>query len=159
MKMCTFIACLLILAVEVQAGRQMEIVPGKALGDVKIGEASDALKKIGFVFDESRMSQNSYMKRGNLLVRLANDKVAQIWLEERHLGSLRFKGKRLPAKDDIASFKEFFQGCEEFLGSGGTLLYCEHRGIELSFPGSMGPVGFSVVLPSDVEKIVRKPFR
>jgi hypothetical protein len=138
-------------------GKVIDFFPGKSLGLVEIGGTLSSLKKLGFEFDDSRASNDpsiSYMKKDNFLARLINDKVVQIWHNAHDLTMLRFNGKKLPADSSPASFKKFFQGCEELQGSGGKLLYCEHRGIELDFPRAKGPVGFSVILPSEVEKII-----
>ncbi len=131
------------------ARNTIPVIPGKILGDVMIGDTSEILRKKNFVVDDSRVSQdNTYYKRTDFLVRLVKDRVVQIWYEG-DLKKLRVVGKSLPAKKDIPHFTKFFKNCDPIVkGSGGEILYCENKGVEIVF--SIDPVhglGFSVTSP------------
>ncbi|KYG69232.1 hypothetical protein AZI87_08480 [Bdellovibrio bacteriovorus] len=158
MKMISRALALITLAFSANGKNLLTIIPGKRLSEVSIGDSASKLKKKGFITDDSRQSPSTttYMKKKDLLVRLQNDKAVQIWFEGKNLGELSLNGKALPASDNINSFKNFFKGCEEYQGSGGQLLYCEKRGIEITSSGMNGSgVKISVIAPTEVEKIVK----
>lgn len=161
MKVLLSIFFLTILFLNAEGSEPMKIQSGKSLGEVSIGDTSEHLKKLNFAPDNSRDSMatsTTYMKKANVLVRLVGGKAVQIWINYKDLKALRFNGKKLPNHNDPESFKKFFQGCKEVQGSGGKSLYCENDGIELTFPGADGPVGFSVISPSEVKKMVGSQF-
>ncbi len=158
MKFYVYLVFLFNLITNVSGGEITRARSGKSLGDVSIGETFASLAKKGYLADNSRTllpNSVSFMKKDDTFVRLKNDEVVQIWFD--NLDMIRFRGKKLPKSNTPQAFKKFFKGCEEFQGSGGKLIYCESRGIELAFPGASGEVGFSVILPSEVQAIVGKP--
>ncbi len=127
----------------------LQVVPGKSLGDVQIGDSSEILKKKNFVADNSRVTpETTYFMRKDFLVRLVKDRVVQIWYEG-DLKKLRVGDKSLPEKTDASSFRKFFKSCDPIVkGSGGEILYCENKGVEIVY--SIDPVhglGFSVLSP------------
>ncbi len=149
---------LLSFHLEAKLMKPIQIDPGKSLGEVSVGQTSSSLLKAGFVADKVRIEipgSLSYLTKDQLLVRLEDDRVVQIWFVGKDLSTLRYEGKSLPKATEPKAFAEFFKTCEPVVqGSGGKLLYCADRGVELSFPGPTGPVGFSVILPAEVEKII-----
>jgi len=126
----------------------INIVPGKSFGDVNIGEKRINLNKRGFVRDQARRSE-SYLRKGNFLLRMENDSVVQIWLDGDSFENLRFEGKKFPSVLDLKTLKTYFKDCgPEIKSSGGTIVYCENKGVELTFSYfSPNPFGFSVINP------------
>lgn len=155
------LAILIVLSFSVRTlgAKVIQAVPGKSVGSVEIEQNTAELSKLGFKLDSTRSSMDAsthYFKKGNILARVKNSKVVQLWYDGRHLIDLRVDGKKLPTDGKVESFKKVFGDCEEVSGSGGVLLYCRNRGIEFSFPGAEGPVGFSVIQPSEVANLIAR---
>lgn len=116
-----------------------EIVPGKSIGPVFLGQTRAELKATGFYPDPDRTSQNDidnpkYLSNENVIVLLDAEMVVQIWIKKEKLNLVRFKGKMLPKKIQPTQIKSFFKNCtKEIKGSGGFLIYCQNNGIELAF--------------------------
>ena len=135
-----------------------ELVPGRSLGNVNIGDTRSKLLQDGFKSDNIRDS-NHFLKHDNLLVRLEQDQAVQIWFEGNNLTVLSLRGKKLPKKKSAKSLKKFFRNCEpEVKGSGGFLIYCEDRGIELVFSFSGDFQGLSIITQSVAESVTGQPF-
>lgn len=71
-----------------------EIVPGKSLGDVNIGESRGSLTSRGFVEGKEYLESEKYMVRDFVHVLLEGEVVSQIWLTEYYTDKLRFNGKK-----------------------------------------------------------------
>lgn len=140
------------------APETFEIIAGKSLGDVLIGETSESLKQKNFTENTGYALSESYLKRDGLNARLFGGKVAQAWVDTEHLKKLRYLGKPLPSAGSSKTFRQFFSGCENSIkGSGGIMIYCENRGLRLEFSfdeKSFG--GLSVVDLADYESVVGK---
>jgi hypothetical protein len=130
----------LFLMTSAHAERTMNIIPGKSIGDLNIGATSVELAPLGYTLDKWRSSIDpsvTYYKKGSTLVRLKNDRVVQVWPEYSSYKRLLINGKRLPKKLGLKDLKKSLQNCEQHKGSG-------------------GPVGISVIQPSEVAGIVGK---
>lgn len=136
----------------------LELVPGKSLGDVSIGESDVSLKSKGFELDRSYAEPN-YMRRGSILVRLENQKSIQIYFGDTDVlkadyERLRFEGKSLPKNLSFEKMKTFFKDCDVVMQIGATLLYCEQRKIRLGYGGlENSRPGVSIVLPNDYDLV------
>ena len=132
----------------------MVLVPGKSLGDISIGETRGSLVKKGFVLDEIR-DTSKYLKKENILVVLEDNRAVQIWFESMNLSSLSLRGQKFPNINSPEVLRNFFKDCEpEYKGSGGILIYCENRGVELAYSFSKALQGLSVVTPAVANLVV-----
>lgn len=122
---------------------KIPFVPGKSLDDISIGETTDSLRRKNFVTDNSR--EGNYLKRDDFLVRLNDDRVVQIWYSG-DLQNLRLGKRQLPSGKDLQTYAKFFNSCEQIIqGSGGQVLYCENRGVEITTSKIDDEIGFSVI--------------
>ena len=125
----------------------MSVIPGSGLGTVSIGETRSDLIAQGFVFDQVR-DHDHYLRKSLILVRLENNQAVQIWYDG-NIRNLRLRGKKFPAKTDSKTLASFFRGCEPGVrGSGGVLIYCENRGIELNYSFPKRFDGISILVPN-----------
>lgn len=133
----------------------VEVVPGLSLGPVKIGATKAELLELGFTEDAIREA-GLYYRKGDVLVRLKGEMVVQIWHETENMSKLRFKGKKFPRKASLEALKKFFSGCEKDIeGSGGLIVYCENRGIEITTSYPRGEVsGFSITTPQNAAEMI-----
>lgn len=138
-----------------QIPETFELVPGKSLGDVSLGEERASLLRKGFVPDQD-YAEGLYVIRDGMHVSLYGDKADLIWLERNLWKKIYFKGKSLGSLNSLIDAKKIFSSCEDPVqGSGGQMVYCENRGlrIDTSFPKN-SVSGFSVVLPSNYDSVV-----
>ncbi len=131
----------------------MTVVPGKSLGGVSIGDSKADVIEKGFASDQDR-DPEQYFAKGLFLVRIEGHRVNQIWFNG-NAQNLYLREKKFPKSKDLKVLRSFFKNCEsEILGSGGKLVYCENRGVELvfSFEGKLQVL--SIVTPAVVESVV-----
>lgn len=130
----------------------LKIIPGKSLGAVSLGENREKLIDEGFGPDGATDPQE-YLQMSGVLVRLKNDKVAQIYADSKALKRIRFKGKKLPKDTTAKALKKFFQNCgKQIKTSAGILMYCEHHGIELTYHSMKGKLeGLAIVSAKPVK--------
>lgn len=131
----------------------LSIVPGKSLGEVRIGQSKVELIQQNFKLEENR-DPKVYFKKNNLLVRLEDEKVVQIWFEGQNLSELFFKDKSMPRKSDPQTLKKIFNCEPKIEGTGGYLFFCENHGLELDYSPKHELVGFSVIAPKVADSIV-----
>lgn len=132
----------------------IEILPGLSLGPVKIGDTAEELRARGFVDDPVR-EKGMFLQKDELLVRLDNGAAVQIWFDSNDFSKVRYGGRKLSGKPTLAKLKKFFSGCEpEVRGSGGLLVFCENRGIQLTTSYLRGLDGFSVTTPQNAAKVL-----
>jgi len=79
----------------IKPGSIMNLVPGKSLGQVSMGERLAELLKKGFLPDTSR-SPDIYLKKDLLLVRLQGERVVQIWFMGNTFTMLRLHQRKFP---------------------------------------------------------------
>jgi hypothetical protein len=110
-----------------------EVIPGKSLGDVKLGESFDDVMAKGFA-KSNNGSPGEFLRRGPLFVRFSKGKVAEISIDGDKIARATLRGKPLPANGDPATMRKFLTACEpDVTGSGGILIDCENRGVELVY--------------------------
>jgi hypothetical protein len=138
----TILALLVLSPLPIFANSILELVPGKSLGEVSIGETSASLRAKGFTADTSRVSEDyTYLVKPPLLVLLKDDKVAQICIPEvkKHFSVLRYKGKKFPKAKNLKSISKFLGGCADTqTGTGGLKKFCADGHVELTtnFPSN-----------------------
>ena len=133
--------------------KKNEITPGKSLGSTCIGQTLAEIKSAGFLPDESR-DPMIHFKKNNVLVLLEKNTVSQIWFEALDLTALTLRGLVLPKKNDVKTLRKFFKNCGTAIsGSGGVLIYCEKRGIELAYSHTNEFQGLSVLTPTMADKV------
>jgi hypothetical protein len=125
-----------VVAVAKSEKKFLELVPGKSLGEVSIGEAKADLLRKGFAVDDSRWSEEyTYLLKQPVLVLLKGDKVAEICLMDvpKHLSRLRYKGKDFPRTAKLDTVSGFIGDCAEpVVGSGGIIRRCARGQVELA---------------------------
>lgn len=116
-----------------KSGGSIKMVPGKSLGSVNLGDDRQKLIDHGFAPDGA-MDPISYLQKNGILAHLDDDKVVQIYVDQKSFGKLVIRGKKLPKDTKAKSLTKFFKSCgKPKKGSGGTVIYCENHGIELSY--------------------------
>ncbi len=129
-------ALLMMSSLPASAGLKLELIAGKSLGEVSLGETKTALLAKGFTVDSDRMSEDyTYLVKKPLLVLLKEEKAARICVLEvrKHLSALRFKGKKFPKSAKLEAISKFLGGCGQTQrGSGGLIRSCVDGGVELT---------------------------
>jgi len=148
------VAVLTIPAIARDRGTNFIVVPGKSLGVVHIGDTMNQLVSNGFQPDKDR-DPLQFCRKGPILARLESDRVVQLWFDGDY-AHLLFKKKRFPSKKDPETLRKYFRDCEAtVVGSGGTLIYCENRGVELAYRNNAEFIGLSIVTPDVVKKVIQ----
>lgn len=137
-----FILLVMVVAVAMAKKVSLDLVPGKSLGEVTLGDSRTDLLAKGFTADPDRASlEFTYLLKQPLLVLLKDDKVFEICLLDfpKHLKVLRYRGKDFPRSAQLETVSDFIGACEEqVVGSGGVIRRCGKGGVELAtrYPSS-----------------------
>jgi hypothetical protein len=133
----------------------IKIVSGRSLGVVSLGQSRQELIDLGFGPDGA-MDPISYLENDGLLVRMEDNKVAQVYVDRSSFERLRFHGKKFPKNTTAKSLRKFFKGCGKIKKRPvGLLIYCEHAGIELTYskdPSTQGQLEGLAVVPGHTHK-------
>ena len=154
----TLVMSLLILSHQAQAADILSIIPGKSLGSIEIDEKRADLLNEGFG-PSGAHDPEMYLRKGDIVVKLDNAKVSEIFFDSSSYKNLRLRGKKFPKDTRAKDMRRFFKKCGPSVkSSGGTLIYCENRGIELSYSSAPSSkkrlVGLAIVTPALVESVL-----
>jgi hypothetical protein len=98
-----------------------EIIPGKAIGAVKLGVSRDALPRTAELTDESGKFEGVRFSLGS------DGHVSDIWIEDIRVfpNTLLLGGRPVPVKAPLDEVKNFFGECVEVAGiKGGKFFNC-----------------------------------
>lgn len=149
----------LILSRQAQAAEILSIIPGKSLGAIAIGDKREELLNKGFG-PSGAHDPEMYLRKDDIVVKLDHAQISEIFFDSPSYKNLRLRGKKFPKDTRAKAMRKFFKKCEPTVkSSGGTLIYCENRGIELSYsfePSSKKRlIGLAIVTPAIVESTLK----
>jgi hypothetical protein len=150
-----------ILTRNAQAAEILSIVPGKSLGSISIDEKRESLLNKCFA-PSGAHDPEMYLRKDDIVVKLDSNKVSEIFFDSSSYKNLRLRGKKFPKDTRAKAMRKFFKKCGPSVkSSGGTLIYCENRGIELSYSSEPSSkkrlIGLAIVTPALVESMLNPP--
>lgn len=116
----------------------LRVVPGGALGPVRLGRPTDTLpKETGLnVPSPTKFGRTEFFDVGPLRVRACDGKVTEVWLEDLRVGPncVTVHDVALARDTPLSQVAARFSGCKELPArKGGSFLECEGGGLRLGY--------------------------
>ena len=112
-----------------------DIIPGKSIGEVRVGAGADTLPARTKLEGEAGELDGIHFT-------LVDGRVDEVWIEDIRVfpRSLRFQERVIDPKASLSEIQQIFGGCEEVEGIKGGIFYNCKAGVSLgtSFDGSDG---------------------
>ena len=112
-----------------------EVIPGVALGVVRLGSSLEELKKSAAVTKETTYDKNAYLEAGLLRVWLRDGRVREVWLEDIRKASscVTMAGAKIDPNVDIEALPKLFGPCHREDRKGGSFFHCKDATLHFGF--------------------------